>query len=90
MVFAVASIRAETPGRKTPMTATLEAPVERSLGSRFAALADEERVARAAAALEANGMTVLRASDAADARRIVLGLIPTERRSTTVPRKPSR
>lgn len=58
------------------MTATLEAPVERSLGSRFAALADEERVVRAAAALEANGMTVLRASDAADARRIVLGLIP--------------
>jgi len=58
------------------MTATLEAPVERALGSRFASLANEERVARAAAALEANGMTVLRASDAADAGRIVLGLIP--------------
>jgi L-lactate utilization protein LutC len=57
------------------MTATL-APVERSLGPRFATLADEERVARTAAALEANGITVLRASDAADARRIVLGLIP--------------
>ena len=34
------------------MTATFEAPVERALGSRFASLANEERVARAAAALE--------------------------------------
>jgi L-lactate utilization protein LutC len=58
------------------MTTTLEAPAERSLGSRFATLAEAQRVARAVAALEANGMTVLRASDAADARRIVLGLIP--------------
>jgi hypothetical protein len=58
------------------MTTTLEARVERSLGNRFDTLANEGRVARAAAALEANGMTVLRASDAADARRIVLGLIP--------------
>ena len=58
------------------MTTTLEIPVEQSLGRRFATLADEERLARAAAALEANGITVLRASDAADARRIVLGLIP--------------
>lgn len=33
-------------------------------------------MARAAAALEANGMTVLRARDAAEAKRIVLGLIP--------------
>ena len=31
---------------------------------------------RAAAALEANGIGVLRAADAADAKRIVLGLIP--------------
>src|SRR6478736_604446 len=58
------------------MTTTFEAPVERSLESRFATLADVQRVTRAAAALEANGMTVLRASEAADARRIVLGLIP--------------
>ena len=58
------------------MISTPEAPVERSLGRPFATLADEERVARAAAALEANGMTVLRASDAADARGIVLDLIP--------------
>ena len=42
----------------------------------FATLADDARVARAAAALEANGITVLRAADAADAKRIVLALIP--------------
>jgi hypothetical protein len=38
--------------------------------------ADDARVSRTAAALEANGITVLRAADAADAKRIVLGLIP--------------
>jgi L-lactate utilization protein LutC len=49
---------------------------ELSLSRRFATLADEERLARAAAALEANGITVLRARDAADAKRIVLDLVP--------------
>jgi hypothetical protein len=44
--------------------------------SRFGTLADDARVRRTAAALEANGMTVLRAADAADAKRIVLDLIP--------------
>jgi L-lactate utilization protein LutC len=39
-------------------------------------LSDEARVSRAAAALEANGIGVLRAADAAEAKRIVLGLIP--------------
>jgi hypothetical protein len=43
---------------------------------RFGASADDARVLRTAAALEANGMTVLRATDAADAKRIVLGLVP--------------
>ena len=38
--------------------------------------ADEATVRRTAAALGGNGMTVLRATDAADAKRIVLGLIP--------------
>jgi hypothetical protein len=38
--------------------------------------ASDARVLRTAAALEANGITVLRAADAADAKRIVLGLIP--------------
>jgi acyl-CoA hydrolase len=37
---------------------------------------DDDRVERAAAALESNGMAVFRAADAAEARRIVLGLIP--------------
>jgi L-lactate utilization protein LutC len=43
---------------------------------RYETLADEARVARTAAALEANGISVLRASTAADAKRIVLGLVP--------------
>jgi hypothetical protein len=58
------------------MITSPEISVERSVSRRFATLADEERVTRTVAALEAHGMTVLRASDAADARRIVLGLIP--------------
>ncbi len=53
-----------------------EPDVQRSLSRRFATLADESRVKRTAAALEANGISVLRAADAAEARRIVLGLIP--------------
>jgi hypothetical protein len=39
-------------------------------------VADDARVTRTAAALEANGISVLRAADAAE--RIVLGLIPDE------------
>jgi L-lactate utilization protein LutC len=44
--------------------------------SRFARVADEARVQRTAAALEGNGISVLRAADGAEAKRIVLGLIP--------------
>jgi hypothetical protein len=51
--------------------------VDRSLNSRFAALADDARVTRTAAALEANGISVLRAANADEAKRIVLDLIPT-------------
>jgi hypothetical protein len=47
-----------------------------SLSHRFGTLADESRVKRTTAALEANGISVLRAADASEARRIVLGLIP--------------
>jgi hypothetical protein len=43
---------------------------------RFGNASDDPRVKRTAAALEANGISVLRATDAADAKRIVLGLIP--------------
>ena len=49
--------------------------LERSASRRFGVPADDARVSRTAAALEANGIAVLRAADAADAKRIVLGLI---------------
>jgi hypothetical protein len=44
---------------------------------RFGTPADESRVRRTSAALEAKGMRVLRAASAAEAKRIVLGLIPS-------------
>jgi hypothetical protein len=50
--------------------------LDRSSSARFATSADDTSVQRAAAALEANGITVLRAADAAEAKRIVLDLIP--------------
>jgi acyl-CoA hydrolase len=56
--------------------ADLNLAPDRSVGNRFATVADDARVIRTAAALETNGINVLRAADAAEARRIVLGLIP--------------
>jgi hypothetical protein len=50
--------------------------LDQSVSTRFGTLAEEARVQRATAALEANGITVLRAADAAEAKRIVLDLIP--------------
>jgi hypothetical protein len=47
-----------------------------SVSTRFARSPDETRVRRAATALEANGINVLRAADAAEAKRVVLDLIP--------------
>jgi LUD domain len=58
------------------MITTPETRIETSLSPRYAIPADEGRVRRAAASLEAHGMTVLRATDAADAKRMVMGLIP--------------
>jgi YkgG family uncharacterized protein len=58
------------------MVAELLPDVDPELVRRFGTVADETRVRRAAAALEANGITVLRAANAATAKRIVLGLIP--------------
>jgi hypothetical protein len=49
--------------------------VDPEIVRRFGTLADDTRVRHASAALEANGMTVLRAADAAEAKRIVLDLI---------------
>jgi YkgG family uncharacterized protein len=42
----------------------------------FGKLASEGRIERAVSALEANGFNVIRAEDAAEAKRIVLNLIP--------------
>ena len=50
--------------------------LDRTLSRRFAAPAEDARVSRAAAALEANGISVLRAANGAEAKRIVLDLIP--------------
>jgi len=50
--------------------------LDQSIKRRFGTVADDARVTRTAAALEANGISVLRAADAAEAKRIVLGLIP--------------
>ena len=57
------------------MISELQPDLDRSISRRFGTVADESRVRRTAAALEGNGMTVLRAADAAEAKRIVLGLV---------------
>jgi hypothetical protein len=53
-----------------------EVQPSRTLSREFSAHAGEDRVARTAAALEAHGITVLRAPNRAEAKRIVLDLIP--------------
>jgi len=74
-VFASASIR-EGRGRRLRMINELEVGLDRSLRRRWGTMADDVRVKRTIAALEANGINVLRASDAATAKRMVLNLIP--------------
>jgi hypothetical protein len=54
----------------------LEPNLDPSLSRRFGTVADESSVKRTVAALEANGITVLRAPDSGGAKRIVLDLIP--------------
>jgi hypothetical protein len=54
----------------------LQANLDRSITRQFGTVADDARVTRTAAALEANGIGVLLAADAAEAKRIVLDLIP--------------
>jgi len=54
----------------------LEPTLDRSMSLRWGTRADEARVQRTIAALEANGIRVLTAADAAEAKRIVLDLIP--------------
>jgi len=58
------------------MLKEVELDPDESLTRRWGTRADDVRVKRAMAALQANGITVLRASDAAAAKRIVLDLIP--------------
>lgn len=58
------------------MSSELHEDLDRSLSRRFAAVADDDRVTRTVAALEVNGIGVLRATSAGEAKRIVLGLIP--------------
>ena len=58
------------------MISELRPELDPSVTSRYGTVADDASVKRATAALEANGITVLRARDAAEARRIVLDLIP--------------
>src|SRR2546426_11221934 len=54
----------------------LQVDLDGWLGRRWATMADDVRVKRTMAALEANGISVLRASDAAEAKRMVLDLVP--------------
>ena len=63
-------------GQMQAFPGEVQLEVDRSIKRRFGTLADDARVARTEAALEANGIRVLRASNAAEAKRIVLDLIP--------------
>ncbi len=58
------------------MIAELQSTLDGDAVRRYGTMADDTRVRRAAAALELNGIDVLRAADATEAKRIVLGLIP--------------
>src|SRR3989449_7981501 len=75
-VLAFAIMPPEQRGREASMTTELYTDLDRSIRRRFGTPGDDARVRRTVAALEANGISVLRAADAAEAKRIVLGLIP--------------
>jgi hypothetical protein len=57
--------------------AEVQPELDRRPSLRFAVSAEDGSVRRTVAALEANGITVLRARDRSEAKRMVLGLIPT-------------
>jgi hypothetical protein len=63
-------------GRNSQLITELRPQLDRSISHRFGRVADEGTVRRAMEALQANGISVLRAANAAEAKRIVLGLIP--------------
>jgi YkgG family uncharacterized protein len=58
------------------MSTEVRFDLDPSIKREFGTLAGDPRVTRTAAALEANGISVLRAADAGEAKRVVLGLIP--------------
>ena len=58
------------------MTTEVQPRLEESLKRQFGTVAEDARVTRTATALEANGIRVLRAANAAEAKPIVLRLIP--------------
>jgi len=58
------------------VTTEVQLELDESIKRRFGTLADDARVLRTAAALEDNGIRALRAVNAAEAKRIVLDLIP--------------
>src|SRR5438445_652533 len=70
------SVRGVHPERSDPVITELQLELDPSIKRRFGTVADDARVTRTTAALEANGIQVLRAADAAEAKRTVLGLIP--------------
>lgn len=57
------------------MVTEADIDLDQEIRRRFGTAADDARVQRTTAALEANGMTVLRAADAGEAKRIVLDLV---------------
>jgi hypothetical protein len=58
------------------MSSGLQADLDRIPSQRFAEVADDGRVTRTVAALEANGFSVLHAANVGEVKRIVVGLIP--------------
>ena len=58
------------------MSTEIQPDLEEAIKRQFGTLADAGQVARTAAALEANGVRVLGAADADEAKRIVLELVP--------------
>jgi YkgG family uncharacterized protein len=58
------------------VSSAFQADIDPSTSRQFGRAADDARVTRTMAALEANGISALRAANAAEAKRLVLGLIP--------------
>jgi hypothetical protein len=63
-------------GEEDHLMIEVQPDLDSTLRCRFAVPEEDARVRRTAAALEANGITVLRSSNSAEAKRIVLDLIP--------------